>query len=144
VFYEDFRRILKAAELLGIYKMPPSIQNQFNSHHLRRFDAVNHLDCSKEFLGSTELFSPKLSPSSSDASGPSPKKPVVVGVRDSRGLSKSVKLEASDIATLRKLIKAKFRIAPKQITLRDGNVPIDTDDHVKQYLSQSGVEIMFK
>lgn len=129
--------------------MPPSIQNKLNSHFLRRFDAVNHLECPLEFLGSSKLFDPAVARAAdSNQVGSNSSRPAwsktVISVRDSTGKSKSIILDSPLLQSLKAQIKAKFRVVPRQISLREGATTISSDEDIRTYLSTAGVEITFK
>lgn len=122
--------------------MPPSTQNRFNTHFLRRFDAINHLDCPQEFTGSTKLSIVRATDGLTSpfealslAAVSTGTTPVVLTVSNSKGISKTVQLDNLKIGELRKLIKMKFRTAPRRIFLQKGSIPLEKDEDLSAHLS---------
>eukprot|EP00012_Vannella_robusta_P014232 CAMPEP_0206210534 /NCGR_PEP_ID=MMETSP0166-20121206/17596_1 /ASSEMBLY_ACC=CAM_ASM_000260 /TAXON_ID=95228 /ORGANISM="Vannella robusta, Strain DIVA3 518/3/11/1/6" /LENGTH=271 /DNA_ID=CAMNT_0053632209 /DNA_START=116 /DNA_END=929 /DNA_ORIENTATION=- len=54
-FYHNFACLLRTAESLGIFELPPG-PNKFSKKSLKRYDALDIITAPKGFVGSTKLY----------------------------------------------------------------------------------------
>lgn len=123
LFYGHFRRILKAAELLGIYSLPNST-NRYNCPSLRRFDQVDKEECPLYLCGSSKLYDGAINLDKKDEVEII--KPIATSVIlnltiiNTNGVKKAVQLKNGDLdallqaATKKFGLKANFKITTPQ------------------------------
>ena len=109
-FYGHFRRILKAAEALGIYSLP-NTPNKYNCPSLRRFDQVDLEVCPLPLCGSSKLYSGHINVDSAEKVEIIPT-PVNTSVNltlvNAKGVRKFVQLKEADMETLKTLAAKKY------------------------------------
>jgi hypothetical protein len=131
LFYEHFRRILKAAELLGIYSLPPS-PNKYNCPSLRRFDQVDLEACPIYLCGSSKKYDGSINVEQTDFVEiiPTPVSHVTLNLTiiNSKGLRKFVQLKDGDLAALVAAVTKKFGLKQNFKLSTPKGVDIDNDN----------------
>jgi hypothetical protein len=109
-FYGHFRRILKAAEGLGIYSLP-NTPNRYNCPALRRFDQVDLEVCPLSLCGSSKLYSGHINVDSADKLEiiPTPANlSLNLTLTNAKGVRKFLQLKEADLDTLKTLAAKKY------------------------------------
>jgi len=114
LFYDHFRRILKAAEQLGIYSLPNS-PNKYNYPVLRRFDQVDLEVCPLPLCGSSKLYGSPLSRRQATEEGEiqltvtqAAPQALNLTIINAKGVKKFVQIKENGYEALRTAIGKKF------------------------------------
>lgn len=113
LFYDHFRRILKAADALGIYSLPNS-SNKYNYPALRRFDQVDLEVCPLSLCGSSKIYSAPLQRQSNAETDemaiftPTALQALNLTVINGKGVRKFVQVKDNRFETLKMDIGKKF------------------------------------
>ena len=115
-FYSHFRRILKAAEQLGIYSLP-NTPNKYNIPALRRFDQVDLEVCPLPLCGSSKVYGGHLEVSTEGSYEIVEIAPVVTSLNltiiNGKGVRKFVQLKDIDFEGLKQAIAKKYSLKSK-------------------------------
>lgn len=111
LFYAHFRRILKAAEQLGIYALP-NTPNKYNLTALRRFDQVDLEVCPLPLCGSSKNYDGKIAMNDEGAleivETAAPISSLNLTIINAKGVRKFVHLKDLDLDSLLKAVAKKF------------------------------------
>lgn len=110
-FYSHFRRILKAAEQLGIYSLP-NTPNKYNIPALRRFDQVDLEVCPLPLCGSSKNYGGNLEVGAEGSFEIVEAPPAVTSLNltiiNQKGVRKFVQLKDIDIEGLKLAVTKKY------------------------------------
>jgi len=121
-FYEHFANILRTAEALGIYSLPP-IADKYSRRSLKRFDAIDAVALSIE-IGSSQLLETKYS----HLLGPLNKSlELRLIVRSSSGTTKLIVIKERTLQDLFKAANQKLRIKAKKAVVVKTNQVVTND-----------------
>lgn len=112
-FYSHFRRILKAAEHLGIYSLP-NTPNKYNIPALRRFDQVDLEVCPLPLCGSSKNYGGHLEVGTEGSfeivEVPAAVTSLNLTIINPKGIRKFVLLKALDIEALKLAVAKKYSL----------------------------------
>jgi len=122
-FYNNFARLLKTADLLGIYSLPPSPLHKFSHQNLRRFDGIDLAVAPLSACGSSKLYSSIAIEQRYLADIPEAvikKRKLHVTLCNAQGVRKLITLEERSLSQLNMLVAQKFRCKAKKIFTHQG------------------------
>jgi hypothetical protein len=136
LFYGHFRRILKAAELLGIYSLP-NTPNKYNCPSLRRFDQVDLEVCPLSLCGTSKIYAGSINvDNTSEVEMIPPPAPIVsisLTLINPKGVRKFVQLKDANYDALRTAAAKKYgtKATLKFMTLQGAEIDTSSFSSVK-------------
>ena len=127
LFYQNFAKILRVAEELGIFALPKR-KSKLSHRSLLRFDAIDVSVASSDQIGSSPRFDNGAMAAGQCRDGPRKEAPVYV--LEFKGKKKLLRLEPDQNLTknwLLSVAKQRLRCRPQRILSQDGNELADED-----------------